>query len=81
MIKQAALAVLLLAAAVAGCEHPSEPNGSAEMRAGIDGLEEGERPKRGVPEQSDRAPEGTMMPPPGPRTNTPGGAASDLHSG
>lgn len=78
MIKQAAL-IALLGLCAAGCEHPSEPNGSAEMRAGIDGSEEGERPRRGVAETAE--PEGTMMPAPGPRTNTPGGAASDLHSG
>lgn len=78
MIRLAALAAALTLSTVA-CEHPAERDDSAERRAGVDNPlrdeREGERARSMPPREAERASPG----PAGPRTSTPGGAASGLH--
>ncbi len=69
------LVIALLTFAALGCEDPSEPDGSAELRGAVDAPRTTERRER--PPQPD--PRAVLPPMPGPRTNTPGGAAAGLH--
>lgn len=75
-----AVFTFFLAAAVA-CEHPAEPDDTAEARAAV------EVPRDAPPKRVRRSAkphrEGELaaMPMPGPRTSTPGGVASRLHAG
>jgi len=84
LIRRAALGAVL-ALCAAGCEHPDEPDESAELRGGVDNPlggedreregNEAERARVVPPRDGERAVPG----PAGPRTSTPGGVASGLH--
>lgn len=84
LIPHTALAAVL-ALSAAGCEHPAEPDESAELRGGVDDPLGGEdREREGNEAARDRAiapREGARAAPgpAGPRTSTPGGVASGLH--
>lgn len=78
MFKTAALAALLALGLIA-CEHPDEPDQSAERRAGVDApRRDAIEPRRSAlpPDAQERAALPTL---PGPRTSTPGGVAAGLH--
>jgi hypothetical protein len=84
VIRHAVLGAVL-ALSAAGCEHPDEPDESAELRGGVDNPlggrdreregNEAERAQAVPPRDGER----TVPGPAGPRTNTPGGVASGLH--
>ncbi|HEY8430801.1 MAG TPA: hypothetical protein VIL20_20620 [Sandaracinaceae bacterium] len=74
---------LVLAGLALACEAPAERDDSAEMAAAIPAGGPGEAaPAEGEPEEPAPQPSGEFaaMPMPGPRTSTPGGAASGLHA-
>lgn len=84
LVRRAGLGAVL-ALSAAGCEHPAEPDESAELRGGVDNPLGGEdREREGneaarAREVPPRDGEPAVPGPAGPRTSTPGGVASGLH--
>ncbi len=75
-------ALTFLLAATVGCEHPAEPDDTAEARGAVDVPRDAplKRVRRAAKPPHEEA-ELAAMPMPGPRTSTPGGVASRLHAG
>ncbi|MCZ7683408.1 MAG: hypothetical protein M5U28_33335 [Sandaracinaceae bacterium] len=69
-------------AAAFACEHPAEPDDTAEARGAVD-VPRDAPPKRvrRVAKPPHEESELAAMPMPGPRTSTPGGVAARLHAG